>query len=176
MSFTNNLSELLADIEKSGKKIAVINRRYCINEFGQQYHRFFRNYFKSSPIRSYVFVGSSLKGQDLVDALVEEGNENELSELSLSFYAVSFFKEIRHAMREKSQGRVLIFRAHILDAETARLIDQLAHSARKYSLDWNFVLVGDLRAFKRDLPRRFSKALQLPSSKISKSAGRTSTI
>ena len=169
MSFTKNLSEMLADIEKSDKKIAVINRRYCINEFGQQYHRFFQNHFKSSPIRSYVFVGSSLSGQDLADALVEEGNENGLSELSLSFYAVSFFKEIHNAMKEKPQGRVLIFKAHLLDANTARLVDQLARSARKHSLDWNFILIGDLRTFKRDLPRRFSKALHLPSSKISNS-------
>lgn len=176
MSFTNNLAKLIRGIESHSEKIAVINRRYCITEYGQQYHRFFRNHFRSVSSKSYIFSGTTLRPKDLADSIAKDVNEDELSELTVSFYTVSFYKQLSHAIKNQARGHVVIFRAHELDAETARLVDQLSHAAKKHSLDWNFILVGDVSKLARDLPRRFTRAYRIPEQVVKRKAAEKKAI
>lgn len=162
MSFTSNLDLLNRDVKLCSEKLAVINRRYCIKEYGQQYHRFFRQYYSSLGNNTYIFNGPGLSSRELADSIVGDVNEEEISEITISFTAVSFYKQIIHGIRNQKQGQVLIFRAHDLDDETARLIDQLAYTARKHDWDWSFILIGDSRKLAQNLPRRFIRHYPIP--------------
>lgn len=162
MSFTNNLTKLLDTAKSSGEKVVVFNRRYCIQEYGQRYHRFFRSYYAAQTTKSYIYDGSTLLPKDLADSIAEDVDDEELSELTVSFNAVSFYKQISHTIKHQPSGNVVIFRAHELDVETASLIDQLGRTARKHSLDWNFILLADLRKMARNLPSRFVRVYRIP--------------
>ena len=166
MSVTSNLDLLNKDVQLCSEKLVVINRRYCIEEYGQRYHRFFNEFYRSLEGNSYVFNGAKLQAKDLADSIAKGVNEEEVSELTISFTAVSFYKQLSHVVRNQKQGQIVIFRAHELNADTARLLDQLAYTARKHDLDWSFILVGDPRKIEQQLPGRFKRAYHIPNQTI----------
>ena len=157
------IQRFIQDCHAHESKVSLVDTRYCIANFGEQYRVELLTTLHALGANVYAFEGASLDESRLLNALLSEVESGaqiqpDKREQSAKEGQLSVYKQLAKGLRDKKTGVVFIDSAHLLDAQIAKLIDKLVSHSKKHSLDWCFVLIANQSVFKKVHPRRFLHA------------------